>query len=106
MQEFIVEHYLPAAGAAVAAQGAAAARRAAEQMAREGIRVQFVRSIFIPQDETCIHLYRADSIEAVRAAATRASLPLERITEAVTCAPTNAISKPQLKGSDHVAQQE
>jgi hypothetical protein len=90
MREFIVEQYLPAAGAAAAENDAGAARRAAEQMRSEGIRVQFVRSIFIPEDETCIHLYRADSIEIVRAAATRASLPLERIAEAVTCVPANA----------------
>jgi Protein of unknown function (DUF4242) len=89
MRDFVVEQYLPAAGAAVAAQRAAAARRAAEEMRSEGIRVQFVRSIFIPDDETCIHLYRADSIDAVRAAVTRASLPLERIAEAVTCVPKN-----------------
>ena len=87
MREFVVEQYLPAAGGAAAAQRAAAARRAAEELRREGIRVRFVRSIFIPEDETCIHLYRADSIEAVRAAVTRASLPLERIAEAVTCVP-------------------
>jgi hypothetical protein len=89
MREFVVEQYLPAAGAAEAEQRAAVARRAAEEMRSEGIRVQFVRSIFIPEDETCIHLYRADSIEAVRAAVTRASLPLERIAEAMTCVPDN-----------------
>jgi hypothetical protein len=90
MQEFVAEQYLPADGAGAAARGARAARRAAEQMTREGTRVQFVRSIFIPEDETCIHLYRAVSIEAVRAAATRASLRLERVAAAVTWVPPDA----------------
>jgi hypothetical protein len=112
MQEFVAEHYLPAAGAAAAERGVAAARRAAEQMTREGTRVQFVRSIFIPEDETCIHLYRADSIEAVRTAAMRAALPLERIAAAVTWVPSNtaagasaATGNHQHKGSEDVALQ-
>jgi Nickel responsive protein SCO4226-like len=82
MREFVAEQYIP--GATAAAADACAARQAAEEMTRQGTRVQVVSSIFIPDDETCIHLYRADSIEAVRAAASRAALPLERISEAVT----------------------
>ena len=61
-----------------------AARAAADQLRREGTRVHYVRSILIPEDETCIHLYRAESIEAVRAAAARASLHLDRLTEAIS----------------------
>jgi hypothetical protein len=84
MQEFVTEQYLGAGCCDVAAGRAGAARRAAEQLTREGTLVHFVRSIFIPQDETCIHLYRAESIDAVRAAAARASLAIERIAEAVS----------------------
>ena len=40
--------------------------------------------IFIPEGETCFYIYRADSIEAVRAAAARSSLQFERVSEAVT----------------------
>jgi hypothetical protein len=83
MREFICEQYLPAEDAGVAAQRAGAARAVADQLRREGTPVHYVRFIFIPEDETCIHLYRADSIDAVRAAAARASLHLERIAEAV-----------------------
>lgn len=84
MQEFVAEQYLAASHSDVAAGRAAAARRAAEQLTSEGTPVHFVRSIFIPEDETCIHLYRAESMDAVRALAVRASLTLERITEAVS----------------------
>jgi hypothetical protein len=87
MPEFVAEQYIPAADAGVAAERAGAARRAAEQLTREGTRVQFVRSIFVPEDETCIHLYRAESPEAVQVVAARALFRLERVTEAVSWAP-------------------
>jgi hypothetical protein len=84
MREFVVEQYLPSTAAEAAVEGAGAARAAAEQLTREGTEVHFVGSIFVPSDETCIHLYRAESSQAVRAAAARASLRLERVTEAVS----------------------
>ena len=83
MRGFIGEHYLSAAAAQGAGHRAQKARAAADQLRREGTRVHYVRSIFIPEDETCLHLYRAESIEDVRAAAARASLQLDRLTEAV-----------------------
>jgi hypothetical protein len=84
VREFVAEQYVPRCETEAAARGAEAARTAAEQLSREGAAVRFVRSIFIPDDETCIYLYLADSVEAVRAAAALASLPLERVSEAVS----------------------
>jgi uncharacterized protein DUF4242 len=84
MRAFVAEQYLPANGAAAAARGADAAGRAAEQLTREGTPVRFVRSIFVPEDETCFHLYLAESIEAVHAAAGRAALRVERVAEALS----------------------
>jgi hypothetical protein len=84
MREFVAEQYIATAALELAADRAGAAREAAEQLTSEGTAIQFVRSIFIPEDETCIHLYLAESIEAVRTAAQRASLPFDRITEAVS----------------------
>lgn len=91
MREFVAEHYLPATGAEAAVVGAGAAREAAEQLTREGTRVEFVRSIFVPEDETCFYLYRADAIESVRAAAARASLPLNHVAEATSWVPGEAL---------------
>ena len=85
MRAFVTEQYLPTDGAETAARDAGAARMAAEHLARRGIAVEFVNSIFIPEDETCIHLYLADSIEAVRAVAGLAVLTLDRVAEAVSC---------------------
>jgi hypothetical protein len=45
--------------------------------------VRYLRTILVPEDQTCFHLVEARSAEAVRAAASEASVPLERIAEAV-----------------------
>ena len=94
MRAFVAEQYLPANGAEAAARGAGAAWRAAEELTREGTPVRFVRSIFVPADETCILLYLAESIEAVHAAAGRAALSLDRVAEAISHSPSTRESEP------------
>ena len=59
------------------------ARRASEQLTREGVAVRFVRSVFVPEDETCFYLYEAASADDVREAVRRAELPFELVSEAV-----------------------
>jgi hypothetical protein len=58
-------------------------RQAAADLAGEGIAVRFVRSIFVPESETCFVLYEAASVEAVRAAASRAGLGIAAVTQAL-----------------------
>lgn len=84
MPEFVAERYLSAADAATAARDARSAQLAADQLAGDGTSVRFVRSTFIPADETCMYVFEAESIEAVRAVAARASLRVERISEAIS----------------------
>ncbi|MGZ4197266.1 MAG: hypothetical protein ACXVFQ_13280 [Solirubrobacteraceae bacterium] len=84
MPEFVAEQYISGKDADEARRGAGIARLSAEQLTREGTPVEFVRSIFIPRDETCIYIYKAGSIEAVQAALARTTLRFERISEAVT----------------------
>jgi hypothetical protein len=84
MSEFVAERYLSAGNAASAARDARSARSAADQFARDGKAVRFVCSIFIPADETCMYVFEAESIEVVRAVAARASLQVERISEAIS----------------------
>ena len=57
---------------------------AAHQLTREGTPVRLLQSIYVPEDETGFYLFRAGSGEAVREAAARAGLRLERISEAVS----------------------
>ena len=84
MPEYLVETYISRADGGAVKQGAESARRAAEDLTREGTRIRYVQSIFVPEEETCFFLYEAASLEAVREAATRAALPFEHVTEAVT----------------------
>ena len=84
MAEFLVELYVSRTEPLAAEQGAARARLVAEQLTREGTPVRCLRSIFVPEDETCFYLYEAASADHVRAAVERAGLPFERVAEAVT----------------------
>jgi hypothetical protein len=82
MHEFVAEQYRPRTEAELAEHGASAARLAAELLTREGTPVEFVRSIFIPDDETS--MFTDASIEAMRAALAAMRLRFERVSEAVT----------------------
>jgi hypothetical protein len=79
MTAYLVELYVPHADAV--RQGAERTRLAAEQLTREGTPVRYVRSIFVPEDETCFHLCEAGSAEAVHEAVRRAAIPFERVAE-------------------------
>jgi hypothetical protein len=81
MSEFVVETY---------ACDEAAARltdisRAAE--ASSDPEVHLLGAIFLPDEETCFYLFDAPSADAVRAAVTRARLPFERISAAISINP-------------------
>jgi hypothetical protein len=80
---FTLELARPANGWAGLLDLVANARQVSEQMQAEGIPVRFVRSIFVPEDESCFYLYEAASADDVREAARRAALPFEHVAEAV-----------------------
>jgi Protein of unknown function (DUF4242) len=82
MGEFLVELYVSRTDGASVESNAERSRIAAEELTLEGTPVRYVRSIFVPEDETCFYLYEAASIDDVREVARRAELPLERITAA------------------------
>jgi hypothetical protein len=83
MAEFVVELYVPRADPSAVRRGAARARAAAEELAREGTVVRYLRSLFVPEDETCFYLYEASTAADVREAAHRAALPFDRVAEAI-----------------------
>jgi hypothetical protein len=84
MPEFVGEQYISRTDPAAVRRSVGAARRAAQQVTRDGASVRLVGSVFVPEDETCIHLYEADSIQSVQLAATYAGLRLERIAPALS----------------------
>jgi Protein of unknown function (DUF4242) len=83
MGEFLVELYVSRTDGASVESNAERSRIAAEELTREGTPVRYVRSIFVPDDETCFYLYEATSADDVREVARRAALPFERIAEAI-----------------------
>lgn len=81
MAEFLVELYVSCTDGDSVARDELRAREAAETLTAEGTRVRLLRSIYVPEDETCFFLYRAASIEAVHEAARRAALAYEHVAE-------------------------
>jgi hypothetical protein len=90
MPIYCLELYLPRASAAPLEEEASQARLAAEVIATNGITVHYVRTTYLAEDETCFHLFEANSAEDVAEVARRAGLPSERITLAVEAAAATA----------------
>jgi hypothetical protein len=76
MPRFLVESYT--SGSAVSAS-----RERALLTARLGSGVTYVRSTFLPGDETVMHVFEAPSAEALGEAGRRAALEFQRIVEAI-----------------------
>jgi hypothetical protein len=79
---YLVELYVSRHDHPSVGRGVERARKAAAELTREGTAVRYVRAIFVPEDETCLLLYEAESLAAVDAAARRAGLAFERIAAA------------------------
>jgi ubiquinone/menaquinone biosynthesis C-methylase UbiE len=79
MAEFLVELYVSEADADGVDRETRRARSAAAALTAEGRPVHLVRSIFVPEDETCFLLVEAATAEVVHEAATRAAVPFERV---------------------------
>ena len=59
MTEFLVELYVSRHDRGAVEERAARARQAAEQVSRDGAPVRLLRTMFVPDEETCIYLYDA-----------------------------------------------
>ena len=80
MAEFLIELYVSGHDGDAVARDELRAREAAATLTAEGTRVRFLRSIYVPEDETCF-LLSAGSIDAAREAARRAALSYEHVAE-------------------------
>jgi hypothetical protein len=58
------------------------ATAAAAAITAPGRPVRYMRTVFLPDDETCFHLFEADAAEQVRQAVRRAGIECERIVQA------------------------
>lgn len=79
MPSYLVEVHLPHSHADEARATARRARAAAEELTREGTPVDYVRTTFLPEDETCFHLFEAASAGAVEEVSRRAGLGRARV---------------------------
>ena len=86
MTEYLLELYVARADSLAVERGAERVRRAAEEHTREGTPVRYLRSIFVPDDETCFLIFEASSADAVREVARRASLSFEHVAAAIETA--------------------
>jgi Protein of unknown function (DUF4242) len=80
---YLVELYLSRAAARTLEDAVAGVRAAARALSKEGFDIRFLRSTFIPGDETCFLVFDAATPELVEEAASRAAIPFERVVEAV-----------------------
>lgn len=78
MPSYLIEAYAADSLAAVEH-----ARQCARRAAELGRNVRYVRTTFLPGDETILHLFEAPSAEELGRAGLLAALPFERIVEAV-----------------------
>ena len=77
---FLVEVYLARSRCVDGA--ASRVREAAEELTREGTSVRYVRTTFVPDDETCFHVFEAGDREAILELTRRAGLADGRIVPA------------------------
>jgi hypothetical protein len=81
MAEFLLELYVSASEGGAVAQRADRADLAARRLRQDGASIRYLRSIFVPADETCFLVYEARSAHDVRRAARLAGLPADHIVE-------------------------
>ena len=80
MTSYLVETYTPAT--VEIADVEERARRAADHLTEAGTDVHYVRAIYVREDELCLHLVDAATVEAVNDLVRRAGISPDRIVEA------------------------
>ena len=83
MPSYLVEAYVPRSRAEEPRSTARRAQAAAAELSGEGTPVRYVRTTFLPEDETCFHVFEAPSAEVVSEVGRRAGLTWARILTAV-----------------------
>ncbi|MBA3401156.1 MAG: DUF4242 domain-containing protein [Actinobacteria bacterium] len=81
-RRYLVEVYVPGHDVGELKHLAARAARAADELERQGRSIRYLRSIFVPEEEMCFHLYSAGSIVDVREASERAGVDPDRVAAA------------------------
>jgi hypothetical protein len=83
MATFVVEIYVPRGRAGERAALDGRVRAAAAALSAEGTPVRHLRTVFVPEDEMCLHFFEAPATDAVIEVSRRALLTYERVVETV-----------------------
>ena len=83
MPDYCLELYLAGGSWTALEDAAGRARAAAESFGVRGRSVRYLRSTYLPEDETCLHFFAAASRKDVAEAARQARLTGDRITSSI-----------------------
>ena len=83
---FLVEHYWPGITPAAFEAAAARVRESTAALASTGLRIRFLHSTLVPDDEAAFCVFEAESPALVEEAYARAGVPYERVLDALEIA--------------------
>ena len=80
---FLVEHYWPGITPGLFKAACRRVRLSVDEIAGEGLRVRFVHSTLVAEEESAFCVFEAESVAAVEEAYARAEVPFERVLGAL-----------------------
>ena len=80
---FLVEHYWPGITPGLFEAACRRVRLSVDEIAGEGLRVRFVHSTLVAEEESAFCVFEAESMAAVEEAYARAEVPFERVLDAL-----------------------
>lgn len=87
MFEYLAERYDPGATGEQIEADAARLAAAVRKLRSDGHRIEFLGSTFVPSDEATLSRFASSSAELVETAHRLASVPVERVVEAMSLPP-------------------
>lgn len=80
---FLLEHYVPRLDEAAARAISRRLAHAAEQARQEGVRIQWLHAVALPDEESLLSLFEAERAEEVLITSSRAGVSCPRVQEAI-----------------------
>ena len=80
---YLVECFTPGIDRRAVESAGTRAAAAAAELRREGILIEYAGAYLVPGDEVVLHLFAAESADAVRDASVRARVEYERVLESI-----------------------
>jgi hypothetical protein len=95
MPNFVVERYRSRSDSESLRTIADRLVAGARQATPDGASVRYVHTIFLPDDETCLHLFEAESEADVRSVARRACIEIDRLVVVEQVGPETPAEVPE-----------